>query len=166
MIRKILFLLVLWFGFTMSACEKVSSNSKPDVFGEWILTGIFLSDAKDTPCGWQVNDHRDISLKMEKDAMGLIAISGKSVVNSYGCKVESLVYNDADKKGEIKITNLYTTEIAGPKELMQCEERYYQMLQTAKEYTIDENGNLLLGLLEKPGSNPRDGGTYLIFAKK
>jgi len=165
MIRKVLFLSAFWLGFTMSTCEKESTNSTTDPIGEWILTGIFLSDAKDTPCGWQVNDHREITLKIKKDAKGAIIISGQSVINSYGGKVESLVYNDTDKKGKIKITNLYTTEIAGPKELMQCEERYYQMLQTAEEYTIDENGNLLLGLLKKPNSNPRDGGTYLIFKK-
>ncbi|MBP6793455.1 MAG: META domain-containing protein [Saprospiraceae bacterium] len=165
MLRKIL-LMVWWFAFTMTTCNKENTVTTTDPFGEWILTGIFLSDAKDTPCGWQVNDHKEINLKMEKDTKGAIMISGQSVVNSYGGKVESIVYNDADKKGKIKITNLNTTERAGPKELMQCEERYYQMLHTAEEYTIDENGNLLLGLLKKPNSNPRDGGTYLIYKKK
>ena len=96
----------------------IRDRTTTDPFGEWILTGIFLSDAKDTPCGWQVNDHKEINLKMEKDTKGAIMISGQSVVNSYGGKVESIVYNDADKKGKIKITNLNTTERAGPKELM------------------------------------------------
>lgn len=164
MVRKIL-LMVGWLAFTMTTCNKENTETATDPLGEWILTGIFLSDAKDTPCGWQVNDHREINLKMEKDGKGNITISGQSVVNSYGGKVESIIYSDADKKGKIKISNLNTTEKAGPRELMQCEERYYQMLHSAEEYTV-ENGNLLLGSLKKPNSNPRDGGTYLIYTKK
>jgi heat shock protein HslJ len=164
--RNVLFLSALWFVFTLATCEKESTTTAANPFGEWILTGIFLSDAKDTPCGWQVTDHREITLKFEKDTKGVMKISGQSVVNSYGAGVESLVYNDTDKKGKIKITNLNTTEKAGPAELMQCEERYYTMLHTAEEYTIDESGHLLLGQLKKPNSNPRDGGTYLIFIKK
>lgn len=150
----------------MATCNKESIGTNTVPLGEWILTGIFLSDAKDTPCGWQVNDHREINLKFEKDSKGKVMISGQSVVNSYSGLVESLVNNDIDKKGKIKIVNLITTEKAGSKELMQCEERYYNMLQTAEDYSIDENGHLLLGLLKKPNSNPRDGGTYLIFVKK
>jgi hypothetical protein len=49
---------------------------------------------------------------------------------------------------------------------MNCEQRFFNQLETAIDFSIDENGVLKIGTFRNENSHPRDGGYYLIFEKK
>jgi heat shock protein HslJ len=163
---RLIVLFSIWSVFTMATCEKSSNgNESEHILGDWRLTGVFLSDAKDTPCGWEVNDPVDITLSFTVDKSEQLVASGRSVINNYSLRNPVFTYDEKAQKGTVKIEGIITTEKGGAPLLIQCETRYFDRLGNAVEYTIDETGKLLIGQLKKPGSNPRDGGTYLIFEK-
>lgn len=166
MITRLLLVLTTWFLSLMTTCTKTEDINTPKLEGEWKLTGVFLSDAKDTPCGSEINDHRPITLIIKLNSGTTYDLSGNSVVNTYGSTAVFSEYNTTTDRGSIKLNHLITTEKGASISLMNCENRYYQFLSSAEEYSIDDQGNLLIGKLKQPNSNPRDGGRYLIFEKK
>ena len=56
--------------------------------------------------------------------------------------------------------------MAGPEPLMNCEQRFFNQLITANDFSIDEDGELKIGTFRNENSHPRDGGYNLIFEKK
>jgi heat shock protein HslJ len=164
---KTLFLSICLIG--LLSCEEKEitvyslSGSTDEIVGSWALANVFLGDVVDGPCAWNQNDKpRGINIKFElKDAK--LVFDGRSVINQYGG-----TYEITDK--QLKIKELITTEMAGSKEFMECEARYYRLLSEAKDFRIEQEGNtkyLSLGNFPPAGSPPSrgGGGTYLRFYK-
>ncbi len=144
----------------LQTCETAQVNASSDLEGDWILKQVFLSDAYDSPCGWEAGEVKPITLNIKKESDGY-TLSGKSTVNSY---FGSLKFKDGSTT-LVEISALGSTKMAGPPELMACETRYFDFLSSAAELAINEEGKLLIGNFRKPDSHPRDGGTYLIFER-
>ncbi len=144
----------------LQTCETVQVNASPEIEGDWILKQVFLSDAYDSPCGYDAKDVSPITLTIKKEENDYV-ISGKSAVNHY---FGTLKFKTGSVTA-IEMGAIGSTKMAGSPELMNCETRYYDMLNSAAELAVNEEGKLLIGNLRKADSHPRDGGTYLIFEK-
>lgn len=161
----------------MGSCESTqvaNSTSEGDIAGEWKLTGVFLGDAIDTPCGYATKLDKTMTINFSKESAGTsdptqLSLSGKSAVNSFFASYTLSGFDSKIGRGKIKITSVGGTKMAGSKELMDCESRYYDFVGSSESYEIETDGSkkiLKLGRLKEPNSAPsRDGGTYLIFEK-
>lgn len=160
MLTKIIFFTNILLMSQIISCETASVNALDQISGDWKLTKIFLSDAYDSPCGWETGQHRDITLniKQENDKF---TFSGQSTVNMYNGSFKAT----GDTTLEIVMGGVASTKMAGPENLMNCEMRYFNFLNDAKELQINNEGQLLIGNFKKPDGHPRDGGTYLVFEK-
>lgn len=154
----------------MIGCETTNVESANKLSGEFVLKGVFLSDATDSPCGWEAGEHKDITINFTADAAeigsGFSQLSGTSAVNHFFGNYKILSFDSSTGIGTIEVSTLGSTKMAGPPLLMQCETRFFDMLHGAKDFSIENDGTLKVGNFRKPDSHPRDGGTYLIFAKK
>ena len=170
MIFKIINLGILLILFNMIGCETTSVESTGKLSGEYVLKGVFLSDALDSPCGWEAGEHKDITINFTNDAAeantGYMQLSGISAVNHFFGTYKIKSFDGSTGTGTIEVSTLGSTKMAGPPLLMQCETRFFDYLSGAKDFSVENDGTLKLGNFRKPDSHPRDGGTYLIFAKK
>ena len=146
-------------------CEKVSVQKLNEIEGEWVLQNVFLSDAYDSPCGWEVKEHQPITLNIALEN-GQYAISGNAVVNNYFGSFEVLTFDKEAQKGTLKTGPIGSTRKAGPQPLMNCESRFLNYLETATDFGLFEENELQIGKFKTPESHPRDGGTYLVFERK
>jgi heat shock protein HslJ len=164
---------VLMFG----SCESVqvgNSVAESDLTGEWKLTGVFLGDAIDTPCGYATKLDKTMTINFSKESARMsdpaqYSLSGQSAVNSFSAGYSLGSFDEKIGRGKIQISTVGGTKMAGPQELMDCERRYYDFIASSESYEIDTDGDkkiLRLGRLKDPNAAPsRDGGTYLIFEK-
>lgn len=170
MIFKTLIFGTLAIMFNMEACETTNVEKGGSLSGQYILKGVFLSDAVDSPCGWEAGSHQDITIdfseKTTEDNSGFRQLSGKSAVNQFFGSYNIKSFDTSSGVGTIEISALGSTKMAGPPLLMQCETRFFDFLAGAKDFGIEEDGTLKVGNFRKPDSHPRDGGTYLIFERK
>lgn len=147
----------------VQTCETVSINKLNDIEGEWVLQKVFLSDAYDSPCGWEAGDHEPITLNIDSEG-GKFSFNGNSAVNSYFGSFEVLTFEA--ENGTMKVGPIGSTKKAGPEPLMNCESRYFSYLETAGDIGLFEENELHIGNFRNQDSHPRDGGTYLIFERK
>ncbi|KPM48800.1 META domain-containing protein [Jiulongibacter sediminis] len=160
---KILFLFGLLF--LTQTCDNVTANKLNDIEGEWVLQKVFLSDAYDSPCGWEAGDHESITLNISSEG-GKFSFNGNSAVNSYFGSFEVLSFDSESNNGTLKVGPIGSTKKAGSEPLMNCESRYFSYLETAGDIGLFEENELRIGNFKTPDSHPRDGGTYLIFERK
>jgi heat shock protein HslJ len=165
MFNKFAFLIVSFFIAQLNSCEKEEFALQDDLGGNWVLKNVFLSDAIDTPCGWEAGEHNALTMNVTKDGDSY-SFSGKSAVNNYFGTFSILSYNETTRTGKIKSGPIGSTKMAGPAPLMNCEQRFFNQLETAIDFSIEENGVLKIGTFRNENSHPRDGGYYLIFEKK
>ncbi len=150
-------MLLLSFMAIMMSCEKgaedmsanaddlpAKANSKD---GENPNAPVFSKDPSATSkpaeyyfAGYQVSKTvgseklgMDIARKAP-DNLSYLNISGHSYVNMYG---GTYTHNEAD--GSIKITELMTTEMAGPVEAMKAEDEFYENLGKATKIVFEQN---------------------------
>lgn len=167
---KYLFAILMIPILKIDSCSKVeienAQNQTPDIKGEYIYKYRFLGDAIDTPCGYAVTNVRDLTLKIEENTedKNSYRISGNSAVNMLSGYLTITGYDSKMGIGTIKIGQLGSTKMAGPPELMQCEQAYFDMLNEAPEFRVQE-GKLHIGRFKKDDIPSRDGGTYMIFEK-
>lgn len=162
---KLLFIISSFLMTQLNSCEKTDIALKDNLEGEWVLKNVFLSDAIDSPCGWEAGEHSPLTLNINlKDDK--YAISGNSAVNSYFGSFELLSYDSENNTGKIESGAIGSTKKAGPEALMNCETRFLTQLDTATDFAFDDNGELRIGNFRDENSHPRDGGYYLIFEKK
>ena len=150
--------------FACGETEVISSTSS-NIAGNWTLKSVFLSDATDTPCAADAKNTNDLTFTLTQDTKDSkkFTINGKSAVNTY---FGSMQVTGINANGwTITMDAIGSTKMAGSPALMDCESRFFTLLQGAKEMRILD-GNLQLGNFKQPNSSPRDGGTYLTFAKK
>ncbi|WP_341228003.1 META domain-containing protein [uncultured Arcticibacterium sp.] len=165
MLNKVAFVIIGLLMTQLDSCEKVDIVIKEDLAGEWVLKNVFLSDAMDSPCGWEVEKHEPLTLKVAKDGDNY-SISGKSAINSYFGSLEVISFDEKSRTGKIQTSPIGSTKMAGPENLMNCETRFLSQLDTATDFAFDDNGELRIGNFRDENSHPRDGGYYLIFEKK
>jgi heat shock protein HslJ len=159
--NNILYLLLF---ITMSSCSRKSPANVTSIEGTYTLVGIFLSDAHDTPCGYETHGHEAITLIVGSQNK----INGKATVNNYSCNATWGEYDAKTKIGTLSLSDIVSTKMAGNAEHMECEQRYFAFLKEAKEYRVIKNKGkdvLQIGNFRKATSHPRDGGTYLVFEK-
>lgn len=162
---KLLFIISSFLMTQLNSCEKTDIALKDNLEGEWVLKNVFLSDAIDSPCGWEAGEHSPLTLNINlKDDK--YAISGNSAVNSYFGSFELLSYDSENNTGKIESGAIGSTKKAGPEALMNCESRFLGQLERATDFAFDDNDKLRIGNFRDENSHPRDGGYYLIFEKK
>ena len=145
--------------------EEVISKTNTSLIGKWKLTGVFLSDALDSPCSSGTTPNRDVTIEFTNNSSGVgnaLSLNGQSTVNLYFANYE------ANTDGTIKITSLGSTKVAGTPEMMQCESRLFTLLQTSEGYKVvqvDTNPAKIILQLGIFRTGTRDAGTYLVFEK-
>ena len=160
-LKKYLFLLLAPL---LLACETASIDAST-LDGTWQLTGVFLSDALDQPCSNGVTPNNKMTLTFDTENK---KVNGTSSVNLLNGSFDFSIPSQTGEIGDISFNPLGSTKIGGSEEQLQCELRYFNMLQDAREFRIEQNGKvttLHIGTLTVNGENPRDGGTYLVFQK-
>ncbi|AWV99412.1 META domain-containing protein [Arcticibacterium luteifluviistationis] len=165
MLNKVAFLIIGLFMTQLDSCEKTDVAIKEDLAGEWVLKNVFLSDAIDTPCGWEVDKHEPLTLNITKDGNGY-SFGGNAVINTYFGSLELISFDEKNQTGKIQTGPIGSTRKGGPENLMNCETRFLTQLDTATDFAFDDNGELRIGNFRDENSHPRDGGYYLIFEKK
>jgi len=148
----------------MISCDGTQIDAQSEIEGEWTLKNVFLSDAYDTPCGWETGEHEPLTMNVTQKN-GKYVIGGNSAVNTYFGSFEIASYNKDSKIGTIKVSGINSTKKAGPVPLMNCEQRFLDQLQNATDFGFDEDGQLSIGNFRNENSHPRDGGYYLIFER-
>ena len=162
-------LLIFLTLFRMDFCTEIeveSSVNSNEILGNWTYKNRFLGDAIDTPCGYAVTNVRDLTLKIEVNSENkeYLKLSGNSAVNMLFGDLKVLTFDKSTGIGTLKIEHLGSTKMAGPPELMQCEQGYFEMLTGAEDFKV-EGKKLLVGHFKKDNTPSRDGGTYMIFEK-
>jgi heat shock protein HslJ len=161
---KIISLLSIFLLAYLSSCEENKVKNQEKIEGTWIFKEFFLGDAIMLGCGWEAEDVRTMTLIIEQDG-DEFKVSGSAPVNNYFGSFQLLSFDDKLTQGKIKVGPLGSTKMAGPAPLMQCENMYFQMLQEAGDIGFSESGELQIGRFRTPESNPRDGGTFMVFEK-
>lgn len=170
---------ILVFVLSLLSITMCESEPETDLYSKiltntWVLKNHFLGDAIDTPCGYATQNTRDLNLTItkteeNKSILGDYKINGLSAINSYFGSIEITSFNTETKRGNVKIGTIGSTKMGGSQELMDCENRYFGMLNQSEEFQIIENEGktmLHLGIFKKDNSPSRDGGTYMIFELK
>ncbi|MGR3811651.1 META domain-containing protein [Jiulongibacter sp. NS-SX5] len=163
MISKLLWISGLILLSQIQSCEQVTADARSNIEGKWQLEKVFLSDAYDTPCGWEVEKHNPLTLSIEVEN-DQYRVSGKSAVNSYFGTLDIISFDAETNIGKLEIGPHGSTKMAGPPELMNCETRFFDYLGNATDFRIEGN-ELQIGQFKKADSHPRDGGTFLVFEK-
>jgi heat shock protein HslJ len=148
----------------MLGCEDTSVQSPSKLEGKWLFKEFFLSDATMLGCGWEAEDVRPMTLEITKEGKAY-KLNGAAPVNNYFGEAELLSFDETTANGKVKIGPVGSTKMAGPEPLMQCETMYLQMLQEATDIGFRDSGELMIGRFRTPESNPRDGGTYMVFER-
>ncbi|SOE20924.1 META domain-containing protein [Spirosomataceae bacterium TFI 002] len=161
---KIISLLSIFLFTYLSSCEENKLENQESIEGTWIFKEFFLGDAIMLGCGWEAKDVRSMTLKIEKDGDQL-KISGSAPVNNYFGNFDLLSFDKTTSQGKVKVGPIGSTKMAGPEPVMQCETMFLQMLQEAGDIGFSDSGELQIGRFRTAESNPRDGGTYMVFEK-
>lgn len=157
--------------FFVDMCSTETISSEASLQGEWVIKNVFLGDAIDTPCGYEVTNAPTLTINFSADKQensDKLRFNGSSAVNSYFGGYKVLSYDSKTGIGTLEMGAIGSTKMAGPAELMQCEQRIFDFLQQAKDFEIStENGktSLHLGIINRSETPSRDGGTYLILEK-
>ncbi|MFT4734670.1 MAG: hypothetical protein ACI9K1_001627, partial [Arcticibacterium sp.] len=61
---KILFLILLSLSFNMESCKETNMQNENGLIGDWLLDSVFLSDAIDSPCGWEAGQHEPLTFEV------------------------------------------------------------------------------------------------------
>lgn len=152
-------------------CSSVEVSPEQSLQGEWIIKNVFLGDAIDTPCGYAVTNAPTLTMNFstEKESgSDNLTFSGRSAVNQYFGAYKVTDFDSSTGIGTIEIGTIGSTKMAGPAELMDCEQRFFAFLKQSTDFkvqTIDGVTTLHLGILKKDTAPSRDGGTYLILEK-
>jgi heat shock protein HslJ len=169
MLKNIFFIIAIQI-LGINTCTKVeveASDLSNEMMGKWVLKYKFLGDAIDTPCGYAVENVREITLEISEDSenKGMYRFNGQSAVNQF-FGTFSIVSTDS-KTGinYIKVGPIGSTKMAGPQELMECEGYLFEFINNVESFRIQE-GNLHLGRFKTDPTPSRDGGTYLIYERK
>lgn len=155
------------------AVPNTNSGSLSNLKGTWTLKYVFLSDAIDQPCssskipqGITLN----ITDELVENSTNTYVINGQSAVNSYFGGINIVSFDEKSQTGKANITQLGSTKMAGPEDLMNCELRYFTLLNATKDFKVfkDTDGMyyLHIGDFKQDIQPSRDGGLYLIFTKK
>lgn len=161
---KTVTLLFITLFMGMNACEETVPKTEADLEGTWIFKEFFLGDAILSGCGWEGEDARTMTLVVEIED-DKYKISGNAPINSYFGNMLLLSFDNENNKGKVEIPPIASTKMAGPEPLMQCETQYFELLGTTTDIAIIADDVLHLGRFRTPESNPRDGGTYLVFER-
>jgi heat shock protein HslJ len=146
------------------SCEETTVRNQDQIEGTWIFKEFFLGDAIMTGCGWEAENVRTITLTIEKDG-DIYKLSGAAPVNNYFGSAKMISFQTSNLNGKIEMGPIGSTKMAGPQALMQCETMFLDMLQNATDIGLRDNDELHIGRFRTLESNPRDGGTYMIFEK-
>lgn len=152
-------------------CEKADLSANPKLAGEWVVKEVFLGDAIDTPCGYANTSSPELTIKFsaDKNADGTYSFSGKSAVNQYFGSYEVTSFEGSINVGTIKLGPIGSTKMAGPQPLMDCEMRFFTLLEQSSDFSVlNENGKdvLRIGRFKKDPTPSRDGGTFLICERR
>ncbi|MCR9062742.1 MAG: META domain-containing protein [Cytophagales bacterium] len=161
MLSKIILALSLLLIYNMPACEKETIDQ---LQGEWTLSKVFLSDAYDSPCGWEAGEHKPLTLILSKKGDSY-EFNGQSAVNTYFGSLKVLKFQIGDQTGKVEVGLIGATKMAGPEPLMNCETRFFNFLESANHFSLNDDGTLSIGNFRTAESHPRDGGSYLVFEK-
>jgi heat shock protein HslJ len=165
---KIVVICFLFPILNINSCSKVEvqTEDQSKIVGKWILKNKFLGDATDTPCGYATKQPRDITITIsantEEPTKKNYKFSGQSVVNQFFGYINLESFDEKLNINYMNISQLGSTKMAGPEDLMQCELGIYSMINEAKEFRIQDN-MLLVGRFKKDNIPSRDSGTYLVF---
>ncbi|MEA5458436.1 hypothetical protein VB796_05270 [Arcicella sp. LKC2W] len=191
MTQLIKFLIIALLGFIFcTACQEqvvdaslnqeLSSQktlSIAELQGTWKLNSTLLGDALELPCyearGTKDSLSKDITLVITQDAAEpstqKIILNGQAPINLYFASAEILSYSSSIQTGTLKVSALGSTKMAGSYELLACESRIYNFIETAKDFRIivDKKGQKTLywGVINKGNSSLMYAGNYLIFEK-
>ncbi|MDI9869124.1 META domain-containing protein [Flectobacillus roseus] len=173
-------LLFLLFMIGASACHPIENDASAkgnignldSLKGTWTLKYVFLGDVIDQPCSSSKMSH-DITLNITNQLVDnttdTFVINGKSAVNSIFGGLKILSFDENTQIGKAAITQLGSTKMAGPEDLMNCELRYFTLLNATKDFKIfkDTDGKtyLHLGDFKTDNQPSRNGGRYLIYIK-
>lgn len=154
------------------ATAKGSISNLDSLKGSWTLKYVFLGDVIDQPCSASKMPH-DITLNITSqlvdNSSDTYVINGQSAVNSIFGGLKILSFDENTQTGKATITQLGSTKMAGPEDLMDCELRYFTLLNATKDFKVfkDTDGKTYLHLGEfKTDNQPsRNGGMYLIYTK-
>ncbi len=167
---RLLILVFLFPLLSMKTCSKVEVETamSKKFEGKWVLENVFLGDAIDTPCSWEAKEHRDMFITLlsakEIDGKQTYSLNGESTINLIFGNITIESFDVASKIASIKLGPLGATKMAGPDDQLQCEYRFFTLLNESVEMRL-EGENLLIGRFKKDTTPSRDGGTYLIFKK-
>lgn len=172
-IMKIISILILSI-LGMIGCKKnaVESAEQIDIIdglvGKWQGKNIFLSDATTNIC-YDTQNNRPfiVTFKTEvQDGKKTITLSGAAPVNTFFGSLKSYNFNKENDFFDIEMGVLGSTKMAGPPELMSCETTLFNFLNGSKNIKMSADGKTMtMGNHRTKETNPRDGGTYIIFEK-
>lgn len=170
--KKIAALFITLLTFTAMQCEKKTTiQPGDDLSGEWTVENVFLGDVIDTPCGYEVKDSPKLTINFEDEKKAgeeAFRFSGKSAVNQFFGTYKITSFDKTTGVGTVEMGAIGSTKMAGPEPLMQCENRYFSLLEDVADFSIaKENGQhvLRIGRFKKDDKPSRDGGTFLILKR-
>ena len=125
-------LLLLLATLTFSCQKDALVSAVPDVEGNWKFSGYKFNEqsALTNQCSESA-----VTFNIASSSDGY-SITGTSFVNTYFSKV-SFAMDNTKKAGKIELEAVGSTKMAGPENLMQCENTYYSSLKTAKNFILD-----------------------------
>ena len=152
-------------------CEKTDVTTNPKLAGEWVVKEVFLGDAIDTPCGYAntISPEITINFSAEKNTDGSYSFSGKSAVNQYFGSYELTSFEQSTSVGTIKLGSIGATKVVGPEPLMDCEMRFFTLLEQSSDFSVLNEGGkdiLRIGRFKKDPTPSRDGGKFLICERR
>ncbi|MDI9867287.1 META domain-containing protein [Flectobacillus sp. DC10W] len=154
------------------AAAKGNISNLDSLKGTWTLKYVFLGDVIDQPCSSSKMPHPinlNITNQLVDNTSDTYVINGQSAVNSIFGGLKILSFDEKTQIGKATITPLGSTKMAGPEDLMNCELRYFTLLNATKDFKIfqDTDGKtyLHLGDFKTDNQPSRNGGMYLIYTK-
>lgn len=167
----IIFTLLISF-FSLQSCSMKETNnvspqnssnpSHQSLEGNWVLKNVLQGDVMDFPCSGIPDKVIDLTLKINEN--GHLSANGRSAINSYFGEIQLNSNVSINKLFDVKKVMLASTLMGASEELMNCEGRFFEIFNNAKNIQIE--GNLLKIGIKSDGKNPEDAGSWLIFEKK
>lgn len=151
-------------------CENTATKPENKMAGEWLVQEVFLGDVIDTPCGYEVQDAPQLTINFSETANenGQFSFSGNAAINQFFGTYEITEFDEKTGGGTITLGAIGSTKMGGPEELMNCEIRFFDLLNRTTDFSITtENGKdvLRIGVFKKDDKPSRDGGTFLIMGR-
>lgn len=108
--------------------------AKTNLEGNWVFKGYQNGDDFDQPC----DTTGAKATLIFKQGDNSFAVSGRSFINSYFSDA-NLKFDNTGKTGQITFNEIGMTLMAGPKVLMDCENRYSSELIKVEFLKLDNN---------------------------